>query len=174
MKKRMIGIGLAIALMLGSGLAATASLAQGWGGHGGHHMHGPRHHGRHLMRMLRGLDLTDEQKAKAREVMMGARKQAIPMRAELRVAQLELQDLLVQDEVDRAAVDQHIDQIGQLRQKLMRHRVDTRLKLHAMLTPEQRAKARTALMDHMTDGPQHGFHHRGGYGRGGRHGHGRQ
>lgn len=169
MEKRIIGIVLAVAFMLGSSLAATPSLAQGWGDYDGHRMHGQRHHGRHLMRILRGLDLTDEQKANAREMMMAARKQAIPMRAELQVAQLELQDLLVQDDVDRAAVDQHLDQIGQLRQKLMRHRVDTRLKLHAMLTPEQRAKARTAFMDHMVDGPPHGFHRQGGYHREGRH-----
>ena len=64
------------------------------------------------MRILKGLDLTDEQKASAREIMLAARKQAIPMRAELQVAQLELQELLVQDDVDRAAVDQHLDQIG--------------------------------------------------------------
>jgi periplasmic protein CpxP/Spy len=168
MEKRMIGIVLAVALMLGSGLAATPSLARDWGDHDGHRMHGQRHHGRHWMRILRELDLTDEQKANAREIMIAARKQAIPMRAELQVAQLELQELLVQDDVDRAAVDQHLDQIGQLRQKLMRHRVDTRLKLHAMLTPEQRAKARTALIDRMVDGPPHGFH-RGEHHRGGRH-----
>lgn len=160
MEKRMIGVVLAVALMLGSGLTATPSLARDWGDHDGHRMHGQRHHGQHWMRILKELDLTDEQKAKAREIMMAARKQAIPMRAELQVAQLELQELLVQADVDRAAVDQHLDQIGQLRQKLMRHRVDTRLKLHAMLTPEQRAKAHTAFMDRMADGPPHGFHHR--------------
>ena len=168
MEKRMIGIVLAVALMLGSGLAATPSLARDWGDHDGHRRHGQRHHGRHWMRLLKGLDLTDEQKANAREIMLAARKQAIPMRAELQVAQLELQELLVQDDVDRAAVDQHLEQIGQLRQKLMRHRVDTRLKLHAMLTPEQRTKARTALIDRMVDGPPHGFH-QGGHHRGGRH-----
>jgi periplasmic protein CpxP/Spy len=169
MEKRMIGIVLAVALMLGSGLAATPSLARSWGDHDGHRMHDQRHHGRHWMRLLRGLDLTDEQKANARDIIIAAHKQAILMRAELQVAQLELQERLVQDDVDRAAVDQHLDQLGQLRQKLMRHRVDTRLKLHAMLTPEQRAKARTALMDHMADGPPHGFHRRGGQDRGGRH-----
>jgi Spy/CpxP family protein refolding chaperone len=169
MEKRMIGIVLAMALMLGSGLSATPSLAQGWGGHDEHRMHGQRHHGRHLMRILRNLDLTDEQKTKVREVMMGAHKQAIPMRAELHVAKLELQELLVQDDIDRAAVDQHIDQIGQLQQKLMRHRIDTRLTVHAMLTPEQRGKARTAFMDHLTDGPQHESHRRGGHHREGRH-----
>lgn len=169
MEKRIIGVVLAVALMLGSGLAATPSLARDWGDYAGHRMHGQRHHGRHWMRILRELDLTDEQTAKAREIMMAARKQTIPMRAELQVAQLALQDLLMQDDVDRTAVDQHLDQIGQLRQKLMRHRVDTRLKLHAMLTPEQRAKARTAFMDDMSDGPPHGFHRREGHHRGGRH-----
>ena len=114
MEKRMIGIVLAVAFMLGSSLAAAPLLAQGWGGHDGHRMHGQRHHGRHGMRLFR-LDLTDEQKANAREMMMAARKQAIPMRAELQVALLELQDLLVQDDVDRATVEQHLDQLGQLR-----------------------------------------------------------
>jgi periplasmic protein CpxP/Spy len=169
MEKRMIGIVLVVAFILGSSLAATPSLAQGWGDQDRHRMHGQRQHGRYLMRILKKLDLTDEQKANAREIMMAARKQAIPMRAELQVAQLELQDLLVQDDVDRAAVDQHLDQIGQLRQKLMQHRVATRLKLHAMLTPEQRAKARTAFIDHMVDGPPHGTHRRGEYHRGARH-----
>lgn len=169
MEKRIIGVVLAVALMLGSGLAATPSLTRDRGDYDGHRMHGQRHHGRYWTRILKGLDLTDEQKANAREIMIAARKQSIPMWAELHVAQLELQELLVQDDVDRAVVDQHLDQIGQLRQKLMRHRVDTRLKLHAMLTPEQRAKARTAFMDDMSDGPPHGFHRREGHHRGGRH-----
>lgn len=166
MKRRVIGIVLVIAFVVGGGFVATQSFAHSWGGPG-QHMHGSRGFGGMFKRLFRQLDLTDEQKGKARDIMIAARKTGIQMHADLKVARLELHEQLMQDEVDQAAVEQHLNQVGQLQQKWLRHRVETRLKLREMLTPEQRAKARTVMMERMMDGPSHSFHERGGHGRGG-------
>ena len=163
----MRGYGMALilggTLLLGGGLTSLDAMGHR-SGHGGHHgmMHHGGHHGHSLKRMLKALDLSAEQKAKAHELLFESRKQAIALGAELRVARLELRQALVQDEVDRAAIDALVDRIGQSQQKLLQQRVDMHLKMHAILTPEQRAKTRTLFMDHLLEGGGGAFHRGGG------------
>lgn len=125
--------------------------------HGSRHHRFGRHHrgpGEHLARMQEALGLTEEQAGKMRELMLVARKNAIVLHAELRVAKLNLRDTMTRPEVDQAAVNQYVQQIGDTRQKLLRQRVDALVQAHALLTPEQRAKARALLLD----GPGHPRH----------------
>lgn len=165
MKRRLIGVAVVITIVLGGGLVATQSFAHNWGSPDPR-MHGHRGFGGVFKRLFKELDLTDEQKKQARDIMVAARKEGIQMHADLKLARLNLHEQLMQDEVDQAAVEQHLNQVGQVHQQHLRHRVATRLKLREVLTPDQRDKARTLLMDHMMEGPRHGFPGRGAHGRG--------
>lgn len=173
MKKRVVSITLVLVLLLGAGAVATYALAGDWGrrGYGMHGMHGGKRSGHGMMRMLRTLELSDEQKAKIGVAMMEARKKSIVARAQLRVARMELHDALFQDSIDEAAVSQLRDQITGLQGELLDLRIATQQSIHTVLTPEQRGKARTMFLERMVDRSEGRFHgggkgpHGRGYGR---------
>lgn len=131
-----------------------------------HFEYGPRRRGfrsrvfwrlRRLAVMREVLGLTDDQVIKIKDIFSEGGKARIQARAEIRVARLEMRQLMRNDNVDRAAVDRKIKEISSLREKLMRNRIETRLKIRAVLTPEQRKKAR-AMTPFSFRG---GFGHRG-------------
>ena len=146
---------IALTPILTAGLAAGAAFAEGGKSHGeGFRRHGMRAHfsrGGHrggmrrmhrLGMMKEALGLTDEQVVKVKDIHTEARKAGIKMRAGIRVARIEMRQLMRVEKVDRASLNRKIKEISALREKMMRHRVDTRLKVHAVMTAEQRKKAR--------------------------------
>ncbi len=102
---------------------------RGWGRRGG------------VERMKERLELSDEQAKKIRDILRGAGKKSIKVRADLRVARIELGELVTQEKVDRGKIDTKLAQIGQLRQQRLRLRTDVALQAREVLTPEQRVKA---------------------------------
>ncbi|MCZ6486215.1 MAG: periplasmic heavy metal sensor, partial [Acidobacteria bacterium] len=74
--------------------------------------------------MKERLGLSDEQTRQMRVIRREARKTSIKIRADLRVARIELGELVTQDKVDRGKIDAKLDQIGQLRQQRLRLRTD--------------------------------------------------
>ncbi|MFQ5914144.1 MAG: Spy/CpxP family protein refolding chaperone [Nitrospinota bacterium] len=163
---------LALTLLLAGGLVAGVTLADSghrfqkahWERGGGHRGWG---HGDYVGRMKKKLELTDEQTGKIRNAILEARKKGVKVRADLRVARIELGQLLTQTEVDRGAVDQKISEISQIGQGLFRHWTDTFFQIREVLTPEQREKAKPFIQRIVSRHPGR-FH--GGMGRGGRHG----
>jgi len=94
-------------------------------------------------------DLTEEQKAQIDALKMNLEKEMLPMKTKLEVKQAELQELLVADSPNKGAIDKKIDEIGSLRTQIQKKRIDNRLKIRALLTPEQRVKFdKKALMGH--------------------------
>lgn len=156
MKKRVVGISLVLVLLIGAG-ALTYALADGWGRHEPGR-HGSRF-GHGIMRMLRGLELSDDQKAQISGTLMAARKTAIVSGAQLSVAHMELHEALLQDEVDEAAVEKLKEQIKALQGELLDSRVQTHQSIHGILTPEQRKQARTLFLEKMDDKLEGRFHH---------------
>ncbi len=135
---------------------------------------------RHLGVMKEALGLTDEQVVKIEDIRTETRKKMIKTRAEIRVARIEMRELMHQEKIDRAAVDKKIQVISNLRTQAMRQGVDTRVKVHAVLTPEQRKKISSLTASGFRGGfgPGGGFghhggrgHHGGGFGPGGGFGH---
>jgi len=164
MKKHIVSITLVLGLLLGAG-AMTYALADGWGRRGPG-MHGDRAFGHGIMRMLRTLELSDEQKAQVGSALMTARKTAIVSRAQLRVAYMELHEALLQDAVDEAAIGKLKEQIKTLQGDLLDNRVKVQQSISSMLTPEQRSKAQTMFFESMEDGEEGSLHHRrGGHSR---------
>ncbi|MFQ5816831.1 MAG: Spy/CpxP family protein refolding chaperone [Terriglobia bacterium] len=89
------------------------------------------------------LGITDAQIEQLRAAGREALKQRIRTRAEWRVKQIELQELLAADTPDRALIEKKVREIGDLQYGMLKSRVDTRLALAGILTPEQRSKLRS-------------------------------
>ncbi|WP_089943035.1 Spy/CpxP family protein refolding chaperone [Candidatus Entotheonella palauensis] len=167
MKKRVISLTLVLGLLMGAGVL-TYALADDWGrGRRGHGMHGGKMFGHGIMRMLRTLDLSDDQKEKVSSALMTARKTAIVSRAQIRVARMELHEALLQDSIDEAAIGKLKEQIKTLQGDLLDNRISVQQSISSVLTPEQRSKARTMFLERMSDKSEGSFHHgRSYYGRG--------
>lgn len=91
------------------------------------------------------LDLTDAQKDQMRELRFKHQKEMIKQRADLRVARLELQELIRSD-ADRGTINSKIDEIGKLETSMEKARVANRLDMRSILTPEQREKIKDRPM----------------------------
>ena len=105
---------------------------------GGHRSWGRRNP---TERMKEQLELSDEQVQKIRGILREARKQSIKVRANLRVARIELGEFVTQEKVDKGEIDAKLGQIGEFRQQRLRLRTDVVLRTREVLTPEQRVKA---------------------------------
>ncbi len=110
-----------------------ASLLLLWGGHSlAEH---PK-----VMDLPPDLDLSAEQVQKVEKVRLKAQRKAIKLRADLKLARLDLRELLQSDHPNKTAIYKKLDQIGALRTKLEKTHIDARLEICNLLTPEQRAK----------------------------------
>ncbi|MBI2956733.1 MAG: periplasmic heavy metal sensor [Acidobacteria bacterium] len=103
------------------------------------------------------LGLTDEQVSQLRALGFKAAKGGLEARTQLQLRRLELEELLQQDEPDRALLEQKIRALAEAQQALLRHRIEQRLAFRQVLTPEQRAKFRGLMAERM--------HHWRGFGR---------
>ncbi len=135
-------------LMLGLSSLAAAGRAQEEGWKRGFREHRPHWGGPHLPampdndRVKTALGLTDEQTDRLRQVFVEAEKSRVKTRAELRVRQIELRELLRPDQPNREAVMKKVQEISDLRGQLMKERVDSLLAIKGILTPEQQKKLR--------------------------------
>jgi Spy/CpxP family protein refolding chaperone len=94
-----------------------------------------------MVRMLKAeLSLSDEQAKQAKEILLQAMKASIKQQADLRIAEVELQELLEADPVDMAQVEAKLKAVEGLRTALRLTVIKTHEQAKAMLTPEQRQK----------------------------------
>jgi len=93
--------------------------------------------GRRIARLKDQLGLSDEQATQIRKVLGEARKPSIKIRADLKVARIELGELATQEKIDRGKIDAKLKQIGQLKLRLLGLRVDVVLATRNILTSEQ-------------------------------------
>ena len=103
--------------------------------------HGRRGHEGLVKRMTRKLELTDEQVKKIKSVLTDARKKRIGLRADARIAGIELREMVSLEAVDKAKIGAKVDEITKIRGELLRARTDAALAVRGVLTPEQMAKA---------------------------------
>jgi len=90
-----------------------------------------------LGRMGRALSLTDEQSNKLRTNLRPFQKEAILSRAALKVAELELADLLAADKVDFAMVETKLKEIEGIRTKARLSQLKATLAVRGILSKEQ-------------------------------------
>jgi Spy/CpxP family protein refolding chaperone len=108
----------------------------------------PRGHARFGQRMAQVLNLTPDQQATAKQVMMQAREQAAPLRQQLKQSREALANAV------KSGNDAQIDQIAKDQAPLMAQVAAIRAhafeKIYATLTPEQKTKADNMRQHFMT------------------------
>jgi Spy/CpxP family protein refolding chaperone len=94
----------------------------------------------HGAMMLHGLDLTPEQQKKVAVIHERAQRQMIQQQADVRIATMDLQQLMRAETPDKAKIDAQIDKVAQLRAGMQKSHTATLLEVRALLTPEQLKK----------------------------------
>jgi Spy/CpxP family protein refolding chaperone len=90
-------------------------------------------------KMADELELTKDQRKQLEDLSVNFRKEIIPMRAQVQVLNIDLQQLIRSD-AKQTEIDAKIDQIGKLRTDVQKKSVGLRLAMRGVLTPEQRDK----------------------------------
>ncbi len=108
------------------------------------------------------LNLKPEQKQKIDQIHEAAAKQAEPLEKEMAAKMKEMQALWTVDKPDKAAIERKHAEMSAITSKLWSIHIDSKLQIHALLTPEQRAK--------WASHPGPGMHGPGGPGMHGMHG----
>ena len=120
--------------MMGSGTMGMME-GGGMGGHMGMMEPGP------MLRMLKTeLALSEGQEKQLKDIVYQAAKTGIKQRAEVRVAELELQQLLDADPVDMGKVEAKLKDIEGLRTALRLNLIKAHEQAKGVLSPEQRQK----------------------------------
>jgi protein CpxP len=104
-----------------------------WGGRGGR---GGRMHGM----FIRGLNLTDDQKARAKQIGQSFRERTQSLRQELQAKRQELRQAGAGGTFNEAQAAQKLQESASLRAKLMGEQFKMRQEMLAVLTPEQKAQ----------------------------------
>ncbi len=137
MKKVIIGI-IAVAVLATGAIFVVAQRA----GQNGHPGFGSPRGGGHMMGMaLRGLDLTDEQKAKVKEITDAARGTVEPLMQQLKDNHKGLAALGTDGTFDQAKVEALANEQAGIMSKLIVEKERTKAQIFAILTDAQKAKA---------------------------------
>jgi len=113
------------------------------GMHGCGMMEGEHHEGHaFFLGMKDQLGLSDQQVSKLKALKSATEKQMIRTKADLKVLEIELHDLLSQDKVDVKTVDAKVDKMGELQTKMHKAHIHARLDAQSILTAEQLKKFR--------------------------------
>lgn len=136
--KKIILIAAAAVLVVGGSIFVFAQRSahndrQKFGGRG--------HHGRGPGMMLRGLDLTDEQRAKVKEIMETSRTNVEPLMTQLRDGHKKIAELGTDGKFDQAAVEAAANEQAGVTAKLIVEKEKAKAQVFALLTDEQKAKA---------------------------------
>jgi protein CpxP len=105
--------------------------ARGWRGHRGGHMQGM---------MFRGVNLTDDQKARMKEIGQGFRERTQSLRQELRASRQGLHQAGEGGTFNEALATQKLQASAGLQAKLMGEQFRMRQEMLAVLTPEQKTQ----------------------------------
>jgi len=131
--------------MMGPGMMGDCGMCgnmMGPGMMGGCGMHG---HGCSMMDRLMDLNLDEQQRTSINEIKRKMMTDTIRRSADMRIAQIELRDLLQQDPVDMKAVEAKVKQLESMRTEMRLSHIKAREEIKAKLTPEQRKEFREML-----------------------------
>jgi Spy/CpxP family protein refolding chaperone len=124
-------------------LAASAALAQP--------TNQPMRHGDQApmggpMAMMQKLNLTDDQQVQIRKMHVDFQKKQIQNQAKIRLARLDLGQMMQADKPDRAAIEKAIRDIASVETETKLARVDQMLAIRGVLTPEQQKTMKQNMM----------------------------
>jgi Spy/CpxP family protein refolding chaperone len=92
------------------------------------------------MDMADELKLTDAQQKQMQTSIMTEQKEMIQLRADLAKAKLEMKEIMMADNVDKAAALKKVDQIAAVKTTIAKKRLAAHIDRMNILTPEQRQK----------------------------------
>lgn len=98
-----------------------------------------------------GLELSQEQKEKIRSLSLEGKKEEIRLKSDLKISRLELRELMQQDELDKSRINRKIEEMGDLRTKLQKVKVERKMELREILSKEQLQILRERRMHRMLD-----------------------
>jgi len=139
-KSRIYQLFLAACVLCLSFAMATQALAaeKGKRGYGDKKCYG-QHYGRHhqMWHLLMKLDLNDKQKKEIWEIRSSMVKNMIRQKADLRIARVELRELLHKEPVDMTAVESQVKKMENLRSSMILDNIKARQEIKSKLTPDQ-------------------------------------
>ena len=83
-------------------------------------------------------DLDEEQEQKIEDLRVEHMKKMLPLRNEMQEKKARLHTMMTSEEVDMDAIDQQIDEIGELHVKMLKERTGHKQNVRALLNDEQR------------------------------------
>ncbi|MBL7996895.1 Spy/CpxP family protein refolding chaperone [bacterium] len=86
------------------------------------------------------LNLTKDQAAKMKQIRNAARKQNIPLKGDMQLKQMELQDLMAMDSPDKNAIAVKVKEIDAIRTQIKLNKMNARIDCRNVLTKEQKEK----------------------------------
>jgi len=113
---------------------------------GGHGMDSQMMDGHHMMKCLTGLNLDEKQKASIGEIKSRMMKDEIRRTADLRIVQIELNDLLCKEPVDMKAVEAKVKQSETMRTEMKLSCIKDMEDIKAKLTSEQRKNMKEMML----------------------------
>lgn len=100
-------------------------------------------------RVIDNLNLTSEQEDNINDLRYEHQMQATELHSKLAQNRLKLEKLFDEDNIDQSAVMNIVEENNSIHNQLSKNRMEMRLKIHSILTPEQR--------DELKDRPGLGF-----------------
>ena len=97
------------------------------------------------------IGLTDQQMAEIRRIHTEGRKAAIRRTADLRIARMELDELLSAATLDEAKIAARVKTIGELQSAAFKERTESRLAVRRLVTAEQYQKMQQVRRDGMRE-----------------------
>ena len=104
--------------------------------------------GHRIWKNLRGLGLDEKQKEAIKEVSTRVLKDTIKTGADIRIARVELKEILAKDPIDVNAAGAKLKQIESMKSEIFLARIKAFEEIKAKLTPEQREKFMKNLREH--------------------------
>jgi Spy/CpxP family protein refolding chaperone len=119
---------------------------------GGGMMHDGMMGEHHIRMILMQLGLDDKQKEQIEGIITRTKKDMIKKNADLKIAQIDLENILSKDPVDMKAAESKFRAIEAIKTDLMLVHLNAVQEGKSILTPEQRAKMKEIMHKHMMDG----------------------
>ncbi|NGZ96690.1 MAG: hypothetical protein CV089_11305 [Nitrospira sp. WS110] len=170
-RKWIVGLGAAGLLAAMTVFPVFADEGHGKKGHGGHdqeeQVDHSGHYLKHLLKHAKEFELTQEQISKLKAIQLDFKRSEARLEADAKVAKLELDALLEEEQVDLKAIQAKVEQLKKAEGACLFEAIKSKRTAMALLTPDQREKDRVhrEQMKSKSEG-QHGGG-MGGMGRGG-------
>ena len=113
---------------------------------------GEGHHGPDFQAYAAELGIDDSTLAEIKTLRRAARDESLDIRFQLKKARNVLHDLLDADHPDERQIMQQAEELGRIKTEMRKVRLRTMLKIHALLSPEQRTRFKQIRREKRRDG----------------------